>query len=313
MKKFLCLAAVAAATVGSVQAEELLFGDLNYFMKKGQVNVTANAVMGDETARKDQTTETKVDGYFLNTTLALGLADHINAFVGLDYLHNVKTEVGTPHYDTNGLQNPKFGGNVRLLNQDNAGVNFDVGAVVAVKFLDRETGSVSPKKDGDLLSPALSNHAEPRNTLDVNARVGKKWDIANEVYFLGGVTYHQSGKYKDLGANDDVSMESSVDVKAGAFYQYRPVDEFMTTLGVSGTRFGEFDGKAADGTKLTSTSHIDLEFLFQAKYLVNDNLIAKFMMSQDRRSTYEIQAPSSQSVNDKRQSFNYGLGVDFLF
>ena len=313
MKKFLCLAAVAVAMIGSAQAEELFFGDLNYFMKKDQINVTANATMGDETGRQSETTETKVDGYYLGTTLALGLADNINAFVGLDYLYNVKTEIGSSHYDTTGLQNPKLGANMRLLNQDNAGFNFDVGAVVAVKVLDRESGSVSPKKEGDLLNPYFSNYTEPRNTIDLNARVGKKWDIANEVYFLGGVTYHQSGKYKDLGANDDVTMESSVDLKAGAFYQYRPVDEFMMTLGVSGTRFGEYDGKSALGTKVTATSHIDLEVLFVAKYLVNENLIAKFMMSQDRRSTYEIQAPTSQIVLDKRQSFNYGLGVDFLF
>jgi hypothetical protein len=309
------LGLIAALMLVSAQAEELKFGDLNYFLKQGQMNLAANAVMGNETSRFNQAQEVEVDGYFVGATFSYALKDNLNAFVGLDYLHDVRTDIAADHFNTSGMQNPKLGANLRLLNQNDAGFNFDVGAMLTVKLMDRELGNASaPQKDGDLLNSTTSNHAEHRHTLDLNARVGKKWNEANEVYFLGGVTYHHAGDVNDLGSDSKVPYESSMDLKAAAFYQYRPVHEFMMTLGLAGTRFGEFDGEGVLGNKFTTTSHIDFDFLFNAKYLITENFIAKFMMGQDKRSNYEVQSGSTDLLKvDRRQSFNYGLGVDFLF
>lgn len=312
MKKFLLMA--AALTMASAHAEELKFGDLNYFLKKGQMNLAANAVIGNETSRFNKAQDAKADGYYIGTTFSYALLDNLNAFVGLDYLYEVKTEIDTSSFNTAGLQNPKFGANYRLLNQNDAGFNFDLGAVVGLKLMGRELGNVSPNKDGDLLNSLTSNHAEHRHTLDLNARLGKKWNEANEFYFLAGLTYNHPAKFKDLASGSNIPYKHSVDLKAAAFYQYRPVHEFMMTLGVSGTRYGEFDGEGALGNDFTATSHIDFEFLFNAKYLIHENLIAKFIMSQDKRSNYEIQSGSTDLLSiDQRRSFNYGLGIDLLF
>ncbi len=46
---------------------------------------------------------------------------------------------------------------------------------------------------------------------------------------------------------------------------------------------------------------------------MTEALIVKFMMNQDRRSDFEFQTSSGDSNIEKRKSFNYGLGIDYLF
>lgn len=312
MKKLLAVAAVLAVT--SVNAEELKFGDLNYFLKQGQLNV---AVDWDRKTEESEISGDKfeVDGNFIHTKFAYGFSDRLNAFVNLEYLFNVDVETYDPtatpqrtSFRNDGLQNPSFGANFRVMNQDDMGFNFDVGAVATVKLMDREVGSFAPnKEEGNHINPLYSNESDPRNTLEVNARLGKKWNEANEFYLLAGGIYHMDGEYKDLGSDDDVDMDSSLDFKLGAFYQYRPVYEFMMTLGLVGTRYGEIDFD--NGAKSTADSHTDFVFTFNAKYLITEDFIAKFNFSQDRRSDYDI----DNTEVENRVARSFGFGVDFLF
>ena len=307
MKKFLAVAAVLV--VASVHAEELKFGDLNYFLKQGQINVGADAIMNNEPSRNGAF-DNEVDGYLFETHAGYALNDSLNFTLGLNYLFDGKTKIGSnPTANDAGFQNPKFGANYRLLNQNDTGVNFDVGAVASIKLIDREVSSAN--KDGNNINPLLTNYGEPRNTLDVNARLGKKWNEANEFYVTGGVAYHMDGSYKQLELNK-VDMDSSLDFKLSAFYQYRPVNEFMLTLGIAGTRVGEMDGK--DGsTKYTQTSHIDNQVVFNAKFLVNESLIVKFITTQDNRSNFDLKTAAGNSEYNKRHALQYGLGLDFIF
>ncbi len=308
MKKFLAVAAVLVVT--SVHAEELKFGDLNYFLKQGQFNVGGDAIMNNEPSRNGAV-DNEVDGYLFETHAGYALNDSLNFTLGLNYLFDGTTKIGSGSSNTNdaGFQNPKFGANYRVLNQNDTGFNFDVGAVASLNLIDREVGSAN--KDGNSINPLLTNYSEPRNTLDLNGRLGKKWNEANEFYFTGGVAYHMDGSYKQLDGNR-VHMDSSLDFKLAAFYQYRPVHEFMITLGIAGTRVGEMDGK--DGsTKYTQTSHIDNQVVFNTKYLINESLIAKFIVTQDNRSNFDLKTNAGSSEYDKRHALQYGLGLDFIF
>jgi hypothetical protein len=308
MKKFLAVAAVLAVT--SVNAEEVKFGDLNYFLKQGQFNVGVDAIVNNETSRVGGTAETEVDGYFLNTQFGYALTDSLNVTVGVNYLYDGETEVNKgASADDSGIQNPKFGANYRLMKQSDAGFNFDVGAVATLNVIDREVGTVD--KEGNNQNPLYSNYADPRSSLDLNARLGNKWNEANEYYFLAGIAYHMDGEYEQL-EGDMVDMDSSVDFKLGAFYQYRPVNEFMITLGLSGTRVGEVDGND-ESEDFTITDHLDYQFSFNAKYLVTDAMIAKFIFTQGNRSDFDYEANSGDSEVDQRHALQYGLGVDFLF
>jgi hypothetical protein len=309
MKKFLAAAAVLVVT--SVHAEELKFGDLNYFLKQGQINVGADAIMNNEPSRNGAV-DNEVDGYLFETHAGYALNDSLNFTLGLNYLFDGMTKIGKNSSNTNddGFQNPKFGANYRVLNQNDFGVNFDVGAVASVKLIDREVGSAN--KDGNSINPILTNYGEPRNTLDVNARLGKKWNEANEFYFTGGVAYHMDGSYKQL-EGETVDMDASLDFKLSAFYQYRPVNEFMMTLGIASIRVGEMDGNNGV-TNTTKTSHIDHQVVFNAKFLVNESLIVKFITTQDNRSNFDVTKDvGATETYSKRHALQYGLGLDFIF
>jgi hypothetical protein len=309
MKKFLAVAAILV--VSSAHAEELKFGDLNYFLKQGQLNAGVDVIVNNENSRTAKTVDVEVNNYLFNTRFGYALTDTLNLTLGLDYLAKGETEADAgASADDSGLQNPKLGANYRVLNQNDFGYNFDVGAVAAIKIVDRESGSVDD--EGNNTNPLYSNYAEPRSSLDLNARFGKKWNEANEFYLIGGVVYHMDGEYDDLSSDETVDMDSSMDLKLGAFYQYRPVHEFMLTVGALATRVGEVDGN--DGSEdFTVTDRMDTQFSFNAKYLITENFIAKFLFTVDRRDDFDYEQNSGDVEVDKRLAEQYGVGVDFLF
>jgi hypothetical protein len=214
---------------------------------------------------------------------------------------------------TTGLQNPHFGANYRLLNQDSSAVNLDFGVKATVKVTDREVSSTARKDEGNMVDPSLTNFADPRNTVELNARLGKKWNEANEFYLIAGAMYHLDGKYEDLASRDDVDMDASLDFKLGGFYQYRPVNEFMITLGAVATRYSELDGEVAN-TDFTRTDHTDVQLSFGAKYLITETFIFKFDFATSKRGNFynEVEGAADQKV-DKRLARSYGIGFDFLF
>ena len=307
MKKFLALAALIS--VGSVNAEELKFGDLNYFFKAGQHNAGADVLNNTESAKADPD-EVDYENYLVDVHYAYALRDDLNLTLGAAAVLGGETEINSgSSADTMGIQNPAIGLNYRLLKQDTSGMNLDFGAKASFKLTDREVGSIS--KEGNMADPLFSSYAEPRNTFGANVRVGKKWNEANEFYVLAGANYHQDGEYDKLQSGT-VEMDGSMDYTVGAFYQYRPVNEFMMAVGLTGTQIGEIDLEEA-GAKSTREDHIDYQFSFTAKYLVTERAIAKFMLTHDRREEYdETSGPGKTEINE-RQGQSFGLGADFLF
>ena len=312
MKKIFALAAILA--FGSAHAEELKFGDLNYFLKQGQMNIKADFVSNNETSRYNKGDSTEIDSYLLNTKIAYAINDSLNVHLGLDFLFDGQAEdsrVGLngdgdrvtktdASEDSMGLQNPKIGADFRLLNQSSAAFNLDFGAVATFKLTERKVGT--SEKEGNMINPIFTT-ADPRSGLDLNARLGKKVNEANEYYFLAGVNYHLDGEYKQLQGSK-VDVDSSVDFRLAGFYQYRPVNEFMMTLGLTAIRVGE-----TDVGNSTATSHMDYQFLFDAKYLITDSVIAKFSFTKDKRDDFDF----GDADIDKRNSLQYGIGIDYLF
>lgn len=302
MKKFLALAAMLV--IGSVQAEELKFGDLNYFLKQGQFNVGVDAIVHNETVRSAGVDQ-DMDGYIFQSHFGYAVLNNLNVTFGVDYILEGETEPKAgPSSNVNGFQNPKIGANYRVVNQDTAGVNIDLGAVATFKVLDRKVNGGST--EGNTFSPILSRLGDPRNTLDVAARVGKKWNEANEFQFTAGVLYHTDGEYDQKGpaSKNGVDVDSSLDFKLGANYQYRPVHEFMMNFGISAIRYAEYK---IDGNELSD--HIDYTLSFDAKYLVTETTIAKFIFTHQNNSEFDVAGVDV----DQRQGQQYGFGVDFLF
>ena len=310
MKKFLAVAAILAVT--SVYADEASFGDLNYFFKQGQLNLTEDLISNHEVTRVEGT-DVEVEGYVSSTKVTYGLMDNLNLFVGLNYLYKFDSDsTGASVSTVYGLQNPVVGGSMRIMNQGTSGLNLDVGATADFNIMDYETAE-GGKTNGNSVDPTVSHYGDPRSSLAVNARLGNKWNEANEFYLVSALAYNKDGEYENKDLDEDVDLDSSIDLSLGAFYQYRPVHEFMMTLGLNGTRYGEVDGEVSN-TDFTIEDHIDLTFSFAAKYLITDNFIAKFHFSQDRRSDFKVDYDgASDSDNERRTGNQFGVGVDFLF
>jgi hypothetical protein len=309
------IAVSALLAVSSVQASQTLkFGDVNYFLKEGQFNVAADvsSTYYKEMTKQNDTLESR--GYLLETRYGYGITNELNAFIGLNYAYDLevenKTTTANTDYSQAGLANPIFGVNYRWLNQRDSRYNVDFGAIARINIEESETGNSSGQQSVD------GNYANPRSSLEVNARMGRKWNEANEWQFAAGLVYNAAGEATLLRANGspdiDLDLDPSTDFFARATYQYRPVNEFMMSLSAQATSVGELK---ADGTTLDidDESYVDWDFVYRAKYLINDNFIANFHYGMSRNGVYDRTFNGTTDREIKRRENYFGLGVEFLF
>lgn len=305
MKKLIASAIVLVATTAS--AQELKFGDVNYFLKQGQLNATADLNQTYYRVYDKAGTDYTNRGYLVKTNLGYGLADNFNVTLGLDYafLNKIKTPANDS-VQSDGLANPAIGANVRLLNQAKDKFNFDIGVIARLQLEESMTASSANNRDG--------NYASNRHSVEASARLGRKWNEANEFQFSAGANYFLDSDMMQIASDRDLETDSSYDLFARATYQYRPVNEFMILLSLQGTRVGETEGKAkATRAKVESDEHIDFDFTFVAKYLIQENMIAKFNYGQSRNANFDTKiGGTSDEIKKRRENF-FGLGIEFLF
>jgi hypothetical protein len=312
MKRTLGVVAVLAAT--TVSAAEVKFGDLNYFLTQGRSQVSFDTKWDTtEVTQKNNPgqTTTETEGPIAHAKFAFALNDSLNIFVGANYVYEnqVKPEGGT-RFQKDGLQNPALGLNLRVMNQANAGINLDLGAVAKVGITDEVVGSSNGgnKKSGN---------ASERSSLELNARIGNKWDEANEFYVVGGFVYNQSGERtlkNASGTDQDQDLDASYDFILSGFYQYRPVNEFMMTLGLESKRTGSVEGDS-NGTNFEYTDFIETKWGFAAKYLITDTFIVRFDYGGDlifTDSKNKIDGAADQKFENHRL-MTMGLGAEIIF
>ena len=312
MRKLIAAAAVLAVS-SLCAAEEVKFGDVNYFLKAGQFNLLAD---WSQNTNIYTINNKYIDrDYIIAGRAGYGLTDRLNFYVGVDYDFNSKVEdkTATPKprsYSHNGFSNPLVSANYRLLTQNEWRYNLDFGAVAKVNVQDAEIGQHVGATSND------GNYANGRSSLELNSRIGRKWNEANEWQFAAGVLMYQSGEaYLQKATEEKLSLDSSFDVFVRGTYQYRPVNEFMMLLSAQATEVGSADYKnKTTGVSYSNESHLDFDFRFTAKYLITDNFIAKFNYGQARYSDYTRTATGAADQDiEKRRNIFWGLGVDFLF
>ncbi len=310
MRKLFAAAAVLALS-SSYGAEELKFGDVNYFLKQGQFNLSADAsqTFYKETPKTGSELETR--GYLFETRYGFGISDRLNVYLGLDYAWDREVEnITTPTnaaFAQDGLAAPTLAANYRLLNQNDDLYNLDLGAVARINIEDAETGYAVGQDSAD------GNYSAGRNALELNARMGSKWNEANEWQLAAGVVYNQDGDrtQKASGGDEDFEIDDSFDAYLRATYQYRPVNEFMILLSAQASRLGEVT-QESDANEIVDPAHVDLDFVFRAKYLITESLVASFRYDMARNARYDREFNGTGVALKRRQDF-FGLGVDFLF
>ena len=310
MKKIIALAAILSST-SVLATSELEFGDVNYFIKQNQFNVRGDVITSSFVYRSPDTAkQVKTEGYTFQTSYGYGILNNLNVYLGLDYAYRMKTtNPGSSKIDNDGLRNPSLAANYRLINQNDAAVNFDIGVLARMNVQDAERGASASDsvKDG--------NAADGRNSYELNVAVGRKWNEANEWRAGAGYRLHTSGDYKQLvvgASSNTVDVDSSNDFFAFGTYQYRPVQEMMFTLTGTALRAGETTYKEA-GSKTVADSHMVYDFMFNAKYLVTSNFIVKFTFGQGNNPDYDTKVAGVKKEIKRQHSQRLGLGVDFLF
>ncbi len=295
MKRFLAVSAIFAVT--SAQAADLKFGDLNYFFKQNQANLGVDFTTTTYQFQKGGVKQEK-EGYQAVTRFSVGFTDDLYVSLDVNYDWKMKTTGGGRSYHEDGFSSPRLGVNYRLLKQENTGFNLDFGGFYRLASLKEATRGANGS-DG--------NASNARDAAEVNVRLGNKWDEANEFYILAGAVQNLEGEYDQKGGSK-VDQDSSLDYYVGAFYQYRPVNEFMMKIGGIATQVSEI--KNDDGTsKFKTTDHLDIKIHFTAKYLITESFIANFNYAQTNLQDYK---DDGVKIN-RRHGHTMGLGVDFLF
>ncbi len=305
-------AAAAFMAVSSIYAaEELKFGDVNYFLKQGQFNLAQelSQTFYKETPKTGSELETR--GVLSETRFGFGITDQLNVYLGVDYAYDREVENLTTTtnaaFSQDGFAAPTLAANYRFMNQNTDRYNVDFGAVARINLQDAETGYSVGQDSAD------GNFSNGRSALELNARMGRKWNEANEWQLAAGAIYHQDGErvQKASASDENFDIDSSLDAYLRATYQYRPVNEFMILLSAQASRLGEVDQKS-DTNRIVDPSHVDLDFVFRAKYLITDTFIGSFRYDMARNARYDRETNGTGVALKRRQDF-FGLGVDFLF
>lgn len=314
MKKV--LAALSMLVMGNVYAQDLSFGDVNYFIKKGQFNFTVESTVEARNSKfktGGNTNTVDREGYYQRARLAFALTDTFNFFVAGGYNHDDRVKNESPlseKYDRSGFTNPQFGVNFRAVNQSNAPVNVDVGAVASINVQDEKIGSASGRN-----STRNGNAADGRNSLEANVRVGKKWNEANEWQLaLGGIYNHEGDRTRKYvgGASQNFNMDSSIDAYLRASYQYRPVPELMFLIALQENRIAS--SKESNRTNTYKyDEHMDLDVIFNAKYLITETFILRAQLQKGNNPSYDYKLNGVTTEVKSRRENVYGLGFDFLF
>jgi hypothetical protein len=315
MRKLIAAAALLAVTSVNA-AEELKFGDVNYFLKSGQINAAADVLSTYERSyQKSLPLRNENRGFIIDSIFSYAFTNQFNAFVGIKYAYDLESEDHTDasahvaDINNSGLGNPSLGANYRLFNQNEVGYNFDLGVVAKIGVQDAKRGTYSG------VNSTNGNYADGRDSVELNARMGRKWNEANEWQVAAGVVYSLDGDYtlKTTAGNTKVDQDSSVDAYLRTTYQYRPVNEFMMLVSAQATQVGEAKGKVHGGVNTSADSHLDLDFRFTAKYLITSSFIGKFHYGMSHNADYQAQTYNTKGeITQRRENF-FGLGVDFLF
>src|SRR4051812_18506979 len=119
MRKMIAAAAMLLAVPSLHAAEELVFGDVNFFIKKSQFNLIADASQTTEKASTKNSTTLMKRGYTVSSQFGYGVTDRLNFYVGIDYrfddgVQDLTTKPKPRTYSMNGLSNPSLAANYRL-------------------------------------------------------------------------------------------------------------------------------------------------------------------------------------------------------
>ncbi len=307
----LATALLAAASANAT--EEVKFGDLNFFVPASKFSLLTNVEFRSEEAKVAGVTEEQ-EGYQANALVTYGLSDNFNLFAGLSYLHDFETQSETSpanaHYDEDGFTSPLFGGIYRLASQNDSSFNFDLGAIGRFQVQDAERGSATGADSSD------GNASSNGHSAEVFARVGKKWNEANEWQLTAGVTQNLEGEYEVKSAAGDTEFETdaSTDFFARAAYQYRPVNEFMLSLAFQATQFGETTEESkTTGAEVDYNDHLDFDVDFVAKYLVTDTAIVRFNLGHGINRGFKGENAGVDFEIKQRKESRIGLGAELLF
>lgn len=324
MKKAIVLATLLSTSGAMAQTpnSELSFGDINYFFKAQEFNVRADVLLDrTETHIDNQTSKsvTESDGYLIDTQYTYGLMDNLNLVLGLkyqwDYEFNTEPVTDNARYSEDGLKSPALGLNYRMLNQKQDGINWDFGVIGRFSLIDAERGSFGGSNSQD------GNAASGHHSIEANTSVGLKWNEANEFRLTGGVIHHFDGEYtkNSTTASNDVDYDTASyqDLFFRASYQYRPVYEFMLSVGTLITMYGEQEDEQTNqalNDTLTYDSHVDGLFEFTAKYYFHQRAILRLVYTQGMLSDIDVdrKLAADQTFN-RRRSQAFGFGLDLLF
>jgi hypothetical protein len=310
MKKMILTAVVLASNAYGSNIE---FGDLNYLLPASRYSVGVQTELrSSENTQSfvDEKTSWEVEGWYNEALFTYGVNDQLNLFGGLNYRYDVGVSANnSTKYNLDGLENPLFGGVYRLVSQGDAAFNFDVGAVGRLNVEDEESGGFSGAESKD------GNAADGRNSIELFARMGNKWNEANEWQGSAGLVYHMSGErtFTGVGGASDstIDVDSSMDLFLRGIYQYRPVPEFMMAFEAKMTFVGTKE-EESQGESFDYDSHLDLDFTYKAKYLVTSNVIANFTLGVSRLPDYDVDFGEDSEIKRRRAS-RLGVGVDWLF
>ncbi len=234
--------------------------DLQYLPKTGTI-YGETFLTTDEGSSKIGSTEQENYKTSIQQFVGYSVTNSILAFAGIDYLLNNKIEPND--INSKGLGDPLIGARVRLTEQSQSGLNFDIVPKVKVGLEDRKDGG---SKDG--------NNKQGGQVLELGLNLGKKLSSYQFNLFLNSVYFGKSD-VKDADTNDKSKIDSRINFELGASALYNLNESTFISGTTALTRIGEIQTKDSLG-KTTLEDHYQVSLAGEIGFTPVQNLLLSF-------------------------------------
>lgn len=301
------------------QSQELQLGDLNFFLKKGQL-LSTNDYRKYTIERRSVVgagnTHYETEGNLLQSRLSYGVHKKLNLFLELGYQLDWEvrdTTNNTAHFNLDGFVNPALGTTYRWKSQEDDKLNIYSSLVAYINVQDEEKGHAS--------SPTNSvdgNAAKARDVLEFNTSIGHKWNPKNEWIATGGILHNFSGESQQnysSGRKNKVYEDASTNLYLKLAYQYRPIEQWMISPSIKSTYVGEQKMKFSN-VVVRSNSYLMHDLDLALKYSVTKNFLVRLNYGQSLLPDYDGKSTEGTEIDVDTISQSkryYGLGIDWLW
>ncbi len=295
MKRSLAVVGLTLISTSVLAGSTAGIYDLQYLPAAGTVYGESSYAVNDTSIRTDGV-DSKINSNTFTQTIGYSVTERILLTASANYLLDESTSVERNKTGSDdGLSDPTIGARIRLMDQADSGLNFDILPSWTIETGDAEEGSGD--KDG--------NNYSGGHTYGVNLNLGKKEKSHQWMVFLNSAMLGET-ESEDVTTKDKTKTDSTYNLTLGAQY----LCNFNETTYLSGffsaARLGELESKV-EGDKTTTDARTSLNIGAEYGFTPTPNVLIAFALTAGKMVEYDVEPEGADKNTVEKERSASGI------